>query len=531
MAGKVRGLVERFGRYHARLVVPFPLRAILGKTELREPLGPDRRVAQRKLPGALARFHAQIEQAQRELGARATPPGDAALMQAIYSDELRLDDAERDHRDEALIGPQTESDRLHNAYAANFSRVRARELFVPGRKLALIRVASGEAEDDEIQALVGWRLDELVSSGVRGVAAGSKEWRVLARQIAGVELEVIERALERDRGDYGGKPRLNILQTKPDDERRPVSLVGLLEAYGRELAKSGRGSAALRRWKPCFDALVDFVGHDDAARLSKDDVIRWKRALSETLSAKTIRDCHLAGLKAVLKQAVDDGTLFENVAADVKQRVPKKARTRERGFTDAEALAILKAADEYKQSDREGAKLAAAKRWVPWLQALSGARIAEICQLRKQDFDFESEIPSMTLTPEAGSIKTGEPRTIPIHAQLIERRLKTFIENSATGALFYDGATKRKEGAAHPSKMVAGRVSEWVRSLKIIPGEVPPTHGWRHRMKTIGRDIGVDPRVIDAIQGHAPRTAGDGYGGVSLKAMKPVMDQLPTYPI
>ncbi|WP_338012173.1 DUF6538 domain-containing protein [Celeribacter ethanolicus] len=34
MAGKVRHLVNRSGRYHARLVVPKELRTIIGKTEL-----------------------------------------------------------------------------------------------------------------------------------------------------------------------------------------------------------------------------------------------------------------------------------------------------------------------------------------------------------------------------------------------------------------------------------------------------------------------------------------------------------------
>jgi integrase len=531
MAGKSRGLVERDGRYYARLVVPVPLRSLVGKTELREPLGPDRRTALRKLPGALDRFHAQIERARRQAPITVRPPSDGALMRAIYEEELRLDEAERDFRHSELIGPQTDFDRLHGAYAPpKKDRAFRHELFTPGRKRALLRVASGDAGDYEIQALVGWRVDDIRTSGLRDVVFGSKEWRSLARQFAAVELEVIDRATERDRGDYGGEPRLTILKASAKDDT-PVSLKGLLERYGAELAKSGRGEAAMRRWRPCFVSLVEFIGHDDAKRLGKDDVIRWKGALLETLSAKTIRDCHLAGLKAVLNHAVEDAILSENVAAAAKQRVAKKLKTRERGFTDAEALAILKAAAEHKKSEREGEKLAAAKRWVPWLQALTGARIAEICQLRKQDFNFNGEIPSVRLTPEAGSIKTGEVRTIPLHKQLIERGLKSFVEEASGGALFFDDSVKRKEGATHPSKIVAGRVSEWIRSLKIVPSNVQPTHGWRHRMKTVGRDIAADPHIIDAIQGHAARTAGENYGDNSLKAMKRAIDLLPSYQV
>ena len=54
MAGKTRHMVNRSGRYLARLVVPKDLREIVGKTELRAPLGGDYREALRLLPGAVA---------------------------------------------------------------------------------------------------------------------------------------------------------------------------------------------------------------------------------------------------------------------------------------------------------------------------------------------------------------------------------------------------------------------------------------------------------------------------------------------
>lgn len=57
MAGKVRNLLNRDGRYFARLVIPKELRPFMDrKTELRTPLGPDYRAALKKLPGAVACF-------------------------------------------------------------------------------------------------------------------------------------------------------------------------------------------------------------------------------------------------------------------------------------------------------------------------------------------------------------------------------------------------------------------------------------------------------------------------------------------
>lgn len=56
---------------------------------------------------------------------------------------------------------------------------------------------------------------------------------------------------------------------------------------------------------------------------------------------------------------------------------------------------------------------------------------------------------------------------------------------------------------------------------------VMPNHGWRHRFKTVAREAGMDSRVVDAIQGHAPRTAGDDYGDVTVAAIALAMAKFP----
>ena len=527
MAGAVRGLQFRDRRYYARIVVPQPLRAVIGKIELREALGADRREALRKLPVSLAAFAKDIDRARRIAGVGAPiskPLNNAEIARLVYDQALELDDLERN-----IKLPPDEDGR-------QFSRFKFNEMMAPEREKVLRRVASGEAEDDEAAAVVGYLIDALKARGATDVRPATPEWRSLSRMLAGITLEAMQRTHERDRGDQSGKPTMPILTAPVETNIAPVSLIGLFEAYGRELARSGRGRGAMQRWRSCFASLKEFIGHDDATRLTKRNVIDWKEALLETLEPSTIRDAHLAGLKVVLGWAVENEALSANVADGVRIRVPKKARSRDRAFSDAEALAILKASSKHMPAvsanprTREGASLTAAKRWVSWLQAFSGARVAEICQLRGKDFEFDGEIPSMTITPDAGSVKTGEPRSIPLHEQLLERGLQNFVESCGAGPLFYDGSSRRK-AEARPANAVAGRLSEWIRDLKIIPAGVQPTHGWRHRFKTIGRDLGADARVVDAIQGHAPRTSGDGYGGVSLAAMKRVMDQLPHYPV
>src|ERR1700729_3712434 len=56
---------------------------------------------------------------------------------------------------------------------------------------------------------------------------------------------------------------------------------------------------------------------------------------------------------------------------------------------------------------------------------------------------------------------------------------------------------------------------------------VAPMHRWRDRFKTVGMEAGIPTRILDAIQGHAPRTAGDSYGEVTVKAMAQAMERVP----
>ena len=105
MAGATRYSLNRDGRSFARLVVPKALRAIVGKSELRTPLGPDRRNALKHLPGAVAVLQHELAQAERksvEAGEVKVGPGRYPLspdqiaashyaQHLAYDDQLRND--------------------------------------------------------------------------------------------------------------------------------------------------------------------------------------------------------------------------------------------------------------------------------------------------------------------------------------------------------------------------------------------------------------------------------------------------------
>src|SRR5689334_10266811 len=109
MAGKIPHLLDRDGRYFARITVPPELRSVIGRRELRSPLGPDLKSAKAKLHSAMAEHYAKLDGA-RALLSRAKPASlrpatTAQLVRRHYGEELNLDARARLNRTTAHTDP------------------------------------------------------------------------------------------------------------------------------------------------------------------------------------------------------------------------------------------------------------------------------------------------------------------------------------------------------------------------------------------------------------------------------------------
>jgi hypothetical protein len=96
-----------------------------------------------------------------------------------------------------------------------------------------------------------------------------------------------------------------------------------------------------------------------------------------------------------------------------------------------------------------------------------------------------------------------------------------FAEAASPGHLFLKVG---KDGdVLGPLQGLKNRLGEFI----VSDPNVTPMHGWRHRFKTVGMEAGIPTRILDAIQGHAPRTASESYGDVTVKAMAQAMERVP----
>jgi len=387
--------------------------------------------------------------------------------------------------------------------------------------------------------------DELLSAKALIVDAESRAR--LLEAIARVKRDVAIVLERRAGGDYAPDPgaaKFPAWQapatTKPTPQKAKnvtgvgngkTSLTGIVTDWWKEAQAAGVKPSTYESYRNTVNNFVAFLGHDDALQVTPMDVVGFKAhrlasinpRTGKPISAKTVKDSDLAGLRTIFEWAKPNRGLPSNPAADITIQLRKRRRTRLAGFTDEEAKALLDAADAHERGN-ERPKTFAAKRWVPWLCAYTGARVGEMAQLRKQDVWQAGDHWVVHITPEAGTVKTDEARDVVLHEHLIAKGFPAFVQGCEDGHLF---VTPAKGGdVLGPLQGVKNRLAEFARETVKDP-RVQPNHGWRHRFKTVARSVGMDGRVVDAIQGHAPRTAGDDYGDVTVAAMALAMAKFP----
>lgn len=255
------------------------------------------------------------------------------------------------------------------------------------------------------------------------------------------------------------------------------------DLFARWEAEHQRGEGAARTpqtYRACLDSLATFVGHRDATRITPRMIADWTESLmtgEEALSPKTVKAKYLVAVKTVFGAGVRSQLLAENPSKDVQVRVRKQKVLRDKGYSDAEAKMILRAAGRIRDdSPRHNELSKRSIEWGPWIAAHTGARISEVMQLRKQDFEHHDGLPCIRITPEAGAVKNGEFRIVPLHRQLIERGLLEFVRASQGDYLFIKGdedlaVVRDRAGRA------GSMVSKWVREVVGLTDEnIQPNH-------------------------------------------------------
>jgi integrase len=203
----------------------------------------------------------------------------------------------------------------------------------------------------------------------------------------------------------------------------------------------------------------------------------------------------------------------------------------ERGLDPEQALTIL-SATVATPSHLISKEMRAARRWVPWICAYTGARVNEITSLLPSDVQQILGHWCFVLRPEI--TKGKRLRRIPIHKHLVEQGFLEYVEQrrKVGKPLFYEPARSRGGKGANPQwQKVAERLGEWVReSLKVT--DVQPNHGWRHLWREIIRGTKMKPELCDYMCGHESKSGtGARYGKRKVAVLAKEMALFPRFKV
>lgn len=336
----------------------------------------------------------------------------------------------------------------------------------------------------------------------------------------------LNRALMRqdqlDQGDYSRDPLPRTFPawvppaTAAPDPPAGTSLSSLLDRWAVVAAVKPRTAAETRY---ATNALIEFLGHDDAGRLQRADLQRWRDALKAAGLSNATWNNRLSLVRQVFLFGVSEGALKADPADGL--RLPKGRSRSPLPYDDADAVKILSAAR---------LETRASLRWSHWVMAFSGMRVGEVLQLVGGDVRQEAGIWFLAVNEDdAGkSVKTGQARNVPIHPALVAEGFLDFAAKAAHDApLFPDKRTDAHGNRGGRAWQVTGR---WVREkVGITDPRKAPDHSWRHRVEDELRAAEVPEDARDALLGHARKTTGRVYGvrGEALKRLAGAVGRIP----
>ncbi|WP_341642243.1 DUF6538 domain-containing protein [Phycobacter sp. K97] len=394
---------------------------------------------------------------------------------------------------------------------------------------------NAQAADNDL-ALEQWygsAVDELLMEN--GIATDAVSRARLIKEVQRAWEQATEQQHKRSQGDFSPDPNANRFpewspEKKPSESSSAPTLSDLFDKWEKDHLANGKSKNTVKDFRQKLDALKDYLGHEEVDRITPREISEWTDHLrhEQGLTPKTVSGKYLAAVKTVFRLAHSKFLIDSDPAKSVSVKIPPRVKSRSSGYTEAEAKQILSAANRvFEQSPNMAHHNKLACRWVPWICAYTGARAGEITQLRKEDLTVVNGIPQITITPEAGSVKAGRYRDVPVHPHLQEIGLLDFIRNSKSGYLFHSGSSTAAE-ALKRSGNARDKIAVWVReSVGITDERIQPNHAWRHRFKTVGRNADIAPEYLGAIQGHAGRTAGEDYGEYPVETLYREICKLP----
>jgi integrase len=497
------------------VTVPPELREIVGKRELVEPLGGDKKVAERRAHAVIDGFLARLDDARDKLAA--SRPTLSTAAKDHFKAELHADDQAR-----AFVG---------SAAVAAINAVST-----PHRASLLRLVSAGEIVGAEAEALIGYAADTLAAKGM----APDVPRPDLLRTLAGIQLEALTAIDARDRGAVTIPAPQHPLLTQPEPIAAPedrgsgATLSDILTPFHRERTSGTRNLAqkTIDEHKTAVRMFHEFMGGNVPARsITRHDMLGYKKALLQTpsryalrfpgltlpqaikanekrkvpfaaLDPQTINMKWLSHISTICKWGMNNGYLDANPASGVRVDEGKGFKEPSRVPFNQDDLARIFGSDLFKTPRAAWST----KQWALLVALYTGARSSsEIARVRLADIFQEQDLDVVELTLASKNVRSK--RLVPIHQHLINLGFLDYVKRM------------REKGQTRlfPDWEPEDTINRWFLRTYMpkvgINDDRKVFHSFRHSLKTALARHGVNRDVSDLITGHKDQSVAAVYIG------------------
>jgi integrase len=372
---------------------------------------------------------------------------------------------------------------------------------------------SEASADEDIAAYSKIRAEALLQE--YGYAATPDTVKRLTAAVARAEETFQQLLLRRADGDWSPDPNLLKFPVLPTSDPLTCGAGCTFDALleGWALDHGWRVDAkpvprALYDRQRTLERFATFLGHRDADLVSKADAVRWKEdAMRRGLQSPTVRN-DISEMSALWAWGLRNGKLRADMNPFEGTLPPKAAKQGRdvRGFTNAEAATILRAARQQK----------GCLRWLPWVLCLTGARLNEITQSDKADVTVQDAVNVIHIhdVGEGRSVKSADSRrTVPLHPSLVAEGFLDYVASLPAGSPLFPDV--RRDAVFGQRSVIAGRrITRWLRKeLGMVDPRISPNHSWRHWFVGACRSVVIPLEVRSAITGHSAKLdESAGYG-------------------
>nr|WP_321182368.1 tyrosine-type recombinase/integrase [Methylobacterium sp. Leaf122] len=371
-----------------------------------------------------------------------------------------------------------------------------------------------EALVQRVGRLTFWALDR------RGFTVDSATQLDLMRRVARAALDAAWALKRRAGGDWRPDPAAERFPV-PEAQAKAPGLT-LTQVFERWRVEAKPSPSTVSTWQGVVKDLKGYLKHEDVARITESDVVGWKDALiARGIKPGTVNNGFLAGLKALLNYAKRNNLIRSNPADGIRVAVKVKAGERMLAYSDEDVARLLDCASR---------ETAPAKRWLPMLAALTGARIGELAALWGTSVIEREGVVGIDIapSPDGATLKNaGSERFVPLHPAIIRAGFVEYARTKGRAPLFYGKPARRGAEAKHPSKGTTNHLSTWIRGQGFDNERIAPAHGLRHWFKSAASRAGIPDSIADTLQGHSDDRAAARYRHISITQMAEAIAKLP----